>query len=123
MLLLGVVMFAALTGLVVADVGVYLRSRAIASTAADAAALAAAPMTFADFGAGGGPVAGAAALAAANGAVLVRCDCPLNATWNRRTVAVVVAVPTTLALFGDHTVTASSTAGFDPTRLPPSHPP
>jgi secretion/DNA translocation related TadE-like protein len=116
--LLGVVGIVVVLGLIVADVGLYLRARASAATAADAAALAAAPVTFAPFGAAGSPTAEAARLAAANGALLLTCTCPPDSSWAPRTVQVVVAVEVELLLFGHHQVPASSRAEFVPTALP-----
>ncbi len=122
-LMIGIVAVAALMAVAVADIGIYLRTRAVASTAADAAALAAAPVTFAAFGDVADPTAQAAEFAAHNGAVLIRCTCERNTTWDRRTVIVVVAAPAALTLFGTHRVTATSSAEFDPTRLPVSRSP
>jgi secretion/DNA translocation related TadE-like protein len=116
-LALGLVAVSCLLGIVVADIGIYLRGRAAAATAADAAALAAAPVTFSDFGAAGSPAAEAGRFAAANGASLVACDCPIDRTWRPRTVRVVVAVPVHLVMFGVRDVPASSRAEFDPTAL------
>ncbi len=116
-LLIGVVAVCLLTGLIVADVAVYLRSRAAAVTAADAAALAAAPVTFHPFGSSGGPVLEARRFAEFNGAHLESCTCPMDSTWSSRTVGVVVSVPVRLILFGDHLVSASAVAEFDPVRI------
>ena len=108
-----VVMLAVILG----DVGLYLRARAVASTAADAAALAAAPVTFAPFGAVGSPADEAARFAAANGSSLVSCECAVDRTWAPRIVRVVVAAPVDLTLFGHRDVAASSRAEFRPTGL------
>lgn len=115
--MLGLVAVICLAGLVVADVGIYLRGRAVASTAADAAALAAAPITFADFGSGGSPADEARRFARANGASLVACDCAVDRTWRPRTVRVVVEATVRLLVFGSREVPASSRAEFDPTAL------
>jgi len=115
---LGLVGTVVVLAMIVADVGLYLRGRAVAATAADAAALAAAPVTFADFGAGGTPTHEAGRFATANGATLVTCECPVDRTWRPRTVRVVVTAPVQLVLFGRRQVTASSRAEFDPTALP-----
>lgn len=117
------VLLVAIAGLVVvltlgvADAGIALAARLQAAAAADAAALAAAPVTFRPFGAGGGPAAEAQRLAAANGAVLSRCTCPVDRTWRSRVVE--VEVERRVALFGVGTITvrASSRAEFAPTLL------
>lgn len=113
----GLVAVICVLGVIVADAGTYLRGRAVAAAAADAAALAAAPVTFAGFGAVGSPAEEAARFAAANGAALVRCECPVDQTWRPRTVRVVVAAPVRLIMFGARDVPASSRAEFDPTHL------
>jgi secretion/DNA translocation related TadE-like protein len=115
---LGMVGVIFLLTMIVGDVGVYLRGRATAATAADAAALAAAPVTFAEFGAGGSPTEEAARFAAANGAILVTCECAIDRTWRTRSVHVVVTVAVELIMFGRRDVPASSRAEFDPTALP-----
>jgi hypothetical protein len=101
----------------IAAVGVYLRVRVEAATAADAAALAAAPVTFMPFGARGTPTEEAARFASVNGADLVSCDCPLDPSWETRTVTVVVAIPVTIWPVGRSVVTAESRAEFVPTAL------
>lgn len=114
-----VALVAVLLGALIGDVAIYVRARTQAVVAADAAALAAAPLTFAPFGASGGPAAEAARLASANGAALESCECAVDPSWRRRTVRVVVTVPADLVLFGHHAVPASSRADFTPTALPP----
>lgn len=104
-------------GVAIADVGIYLASRLQAAAAADAAALAAAPVTFAPFGARGTPAQEAARLAAANGTRLVQCRCPLDRSWNPRVVEVVVARTVALVGLPPVDVTAASRAEFDPTAL------
>ncbi len=112
--LIGVVVV--LAALVV-DAGYYLAARAQASTAADAAALAAAPLTFAPFGSTGSPREEAARYASANGAELVTCDCRTDRTWATRRVTVVVERPVDLLLLGDRTVQAKGSAEFTPVDL------
>jgi secretion/DNA translocation related TadE-like protein len=97
--------------------GAYLRGRIEASTAADAAALAAAPVTFLPFGADGTPTEEAARFAAANGAVLVFCSCATDRSWNARTVTVEVARSVGLGPLGAVTVRARSRAEFVPSLL------
>jgi Cys-tRNA(Pro)/Cys-tRNA(Cys) deacylase len=95
--------------------GVVSAGRGRAVAAADAAALAAAPVTFRPFGATGSPADEAQRLAAEHGATLLRCDCPVDSSWSPRVVEVEVAV--TVEMFGSHTVRAVSRAEFDPVRL------
>lgn len=103
--------------LLVADVAMVVHARVRLATAADAAALAAAPVTFAQFGTSEDPVAAATALAVANGAELVECDCAVDRTWSRRKVVVVVGVSVGLLLLGDRRLTAAASAEFRPTSL------
>ncbi len=110
----GGAMLVLVVGLLVVDVGVYAGARARAVGAADAAALAAAPVTFRDFGAGGGPGVEAGRFAAANGVTLLRCDCRFDPTWAPRTVEIAVTLRVSLLLLGDRTVTVTSRAEFIP---------
>ncbi len=89
-----------LLAVLVSDVAALVQARAQLTTAADAAALAAAPVTFATFGAAGTPAAEAAAFAEANGVILIECRCPVDRSWASREVAVVVAVSVDLILLG-----------------------
>lgn len=104
-------------GLLVADVSIYLGARARAQVAADAAALAAAPVTFRPFGAAGSAVDEARRFAAYNGAVLLECRCSPDQSWQSRTVTVLVSVPAELVLLGATEAMAWSSADFEPTRL------
>jgi hypothetical protein len=108
-----VLLLAALLG----SVGAYLRVRSEVSAAADAAALAAAPVTFLPFGADGTPAQEAARFAAMNGAELRRCLCPIDPSWESRVVEVEVARTVPLWPAGAITVTAVSRAEFVPTAL------
>lgn len=117
LLVLAIVAVAIVTGMLLADVAVYLGARARAQAAADAAALAAAPVTFRPYGSGGDPVAEAAGYAEANGAVLTECRCRIDRTWRVREVAVAVHVPVDLLLLEAHGATATSRAEFTPTQL------
>lgn len=100
-----------------AAVGHVLLVRASVVAAADAAALAAAPVTFRSFGGRGTPEAEARHFADLNGAALVRCDCPIDRTYATRTV--VVEVERRVAVVGiyDTTVRATSAAEFEPVQL------
>ena len=101
----------------VADVGLALAGRLQAAAAADAAALAAAPVTFRPFGAEGSPASEAGRLAAANGAVLASCRCPIDRSWRSRVVEVAVERRVSLLGLGTIIVRASSRAEFAPARL------
>ncbi|CAN5121899.1 hypothetical protein BH18ACT5_BH18ACT5_11240 [soil metagenome] len=87
------------------------RTRAV--LAADAAALAAAPMTFPPL-ADRSPLAAATELAAANGAVVVGCSCVTVEDFVARSVEVEVMLPTRVVLVGDIEVMAVSRAEFVP---------
>lgn len=103
------------TGLVA--VGQLLGARGVASNAADAAALAAAPVTFRDFGSAGSPVDEARRFAVANGAELASCTCPRNVTYAERTVVVEVVVAVDVLGLYLTEVTATSAAQFRPVAL------
>lgn len=102
---------------VLAGIGSYLLARVEAVAAADAAALAAAPVTFLPFGATGTPAEEAARFAAANGAQLLSCACPVDPSWAPRAVTVQVARQAPLWPVGSVTVTATSRAEFLPALL------
>jgi secretion/DNA translocation related TadE-like protein len=116
-LLLGVAGLVLLLAASLGAVGAYLRARVEAVAAADAAALAAAPVTFLPFGAQGTPMDEAARFAAANGVRLVSCACPVDGSWEARTVTVRVAKEARLWPVGSVTVTAVSRAEFEPALL------
>lgn len=100
-------------------------ARVEAANAADAAALAAAPVTFRAFGARGSPRAEAARLAEANGARLKRCFCTVDHSMRRRIVEVEVVVARNFWLLGTVSVRGRSRAEFDPALLlePGTNPP
>lgn len=116
-LLLGVAGVVLLLTLAVADAGIVLSARLNAAAAADAAALAAAPVTFRPFGAAGTPAEEAGRVAAANGAVLTRCSCAVDRSWYPRFVDVEVEQRVELFGVGAFTVRASSRAEFVPAML------
>ena len=115
--LIGVVGVAMMLALGVGIVGSVLRGRTEANTAADAAALAAAPVTFLPFGASGSPAQEASRFAARNGARLVSCACPVDESWEPRTVVVVVERRVSIPPFGSIDVRATSRAEFVPSQL------
>lgn len=96
-----------------ADAGRLVVARATAQTAADAAALAAAPATFRP--AGRSPDEEASAHARANEARLVGCTCPVDPAWRARTVTVKVVVDLPVGPLGVGSVPAVAAAEFDPT--------
>jgi len=116
-LLLAVAGLVLLLAVGVADAGIAFSARLQAAAAADAAALAAAPVTFRPFGAAGGPVTEARRLARANGVVLTHCSCAVDRTWRSRVVEVVVERRVELLGLGAITVRASSRAEFAPMAL------
>ena len=101
--------------LLVADVSRLMEARARLTTSADAAALAAAPVTFSPFGGRGSSHAEASTIAAANGAYLLRCDCEVDRSWSARTVVVMVGMVVDLPLLGQRELTAVAAAEFRPT--------
>jgi len=113
----------ALVGLVlvmmvaVASVGGAIGSYTKAAGAADAAALAAAPVTFQPFGASGSPAHEAALFARANGATLVSCRCSVDRSWDARTVTVTVERTVSIPGIGSVRVRATSRATFEPAAL------
>ncbi len=115
--LVGVIAVVVVLTVGIVDVGRYLAARAQAVAAADAAALAAAPVTFRPFGARGSPVAEASRFASANGARLVSCGCSVDRSLARREVEVLVVVPVRLLMLGAHTVRASGRAEFAPAAV------
>lgn len=96
------------------DIHRLMVARSMAQTAADSAALAAAPLTFARLGSELTPEAEAMVFASANGASLISCDCPHDPVWRPRTVVVHVAVSVD-SLLPVRRVTAVAAAEFDPT--------
>jgi hypothetical protein len=98
-------------------VGAAASTYAAAASAADAAALASAPVTFRPFGALGSPRNEAARFARANGARLVRCDCPVDRSWATRTVSVTVSRRISLPVVGVVVINATSRAIFEPSAL------
>ena len=101
----------------VAAVGSGIAGYTRAAGAADAAALAAAPVTFRPFGATGSPSAEASRFARANGATLVSCGCAVDRSWATRTVVVTVSRSVSIVGIGVVTVHATSRATFEPAAL------
>jgi len=116
-LILGLVGLMLALGLMLGTAGHYLGVRSQVQAAADAAALAAAPVTFRPFGSSGNPAAEAARFAAENGARLVRCMCPMDRSWTARIVEVEVGVEISLFGLGQQEVRAVAAAEFVPVQL------
>lgn len=116
-LLIAVAGVVLLLAAVLGAVGSYLLARVEAVAAADAAALAAAPVTFLPFGAAGTAADEAARFASANGARLLSCRCSPDPSWEPRTVTVQVSREASLWPAGSVTVTATGRAEFLPALL------
>jgi len=116
-LLLAVAGVALLLAVGIGDVGLILAGRYKAAVAADAAALAAGPVTFRPFGAEGNAGREAARYAALNGATVIACRCRTDRSWRARTVEVVVERTVRLIGGGVVSVRARSTAEFEPLKL------
>ena len=117
LLLVAVAALVLLFGAALGSVGAYFRVRVEATTAADAAALAAAPITFLPFGATGTAQQEAARLARANGARLISCQCAHDPSWDPRTVHVEVEIVANLWPAGAIPVRATGKAEFTPVML------
>ena len=119
LLLLGVIAVLLMFAVGLAATGQLLATRLQASAAADAAALAAAPVTFRPYGAEGSPTDEAALFAKANGAELVWCVCGVDESFRPRRVEVLVERTVDVIMFGPRTVRARSRADFTPPTLRP----
>ncbi|MDH3190073.1 MAG: hypothetical protein OEM39_05450, partial [Acidimicrobiia bacterium] len=109
-------MIAALVGVAMIAVGslaTLYGARLHASTAADAAALAAAVGTYPPAGAGA-PTTEARRYALANGAILVDCTCDIDSSMLARTVTVLVEMKVPVPIFGVIPIRAGARAEFDP---------
>ncbi len=115
MAMAGGVAIVVLLGVAVTALGMLYAARAQATTAADAAALAAAVATYPP-ASGADPGAAAANAARANGARVLACACPRNGSLAARTVEVMTAVVVDVPVFGTLTVRSVSRAEFDPMR-------
>jgi hypothetical protein len=107
----------ALLSMMMVDVARVTAARAQLAAAADAAALAAAPVTFTSFGVDTDPRSAATAIASANGATMVNCICPVDRTWSARTVVVVVAATVDLLFLKSIRLEAAAAAEFRPVEL------
>ncbi len=117
------VVVAALAGLavvlclLVTDVAAVVAEREQLATAAEAAALAAAPLTFNGFAIDVDPTRAARDVATANGARLVACRCPYDRSWAPRTVVVQVSTEVDLRLLGRRSLSVAAAAEFRPIAL------
>ena len=91
------------------------RNRVIA--AAEAGALAAAPVTFRPFGATGSAIDEATRLVRSNGAALLRCDCRPDRRYNPRTVVVTARTDVLVLGLREVSVEATAAAEFRPVDL------
>ena len=108
-----------IASMVIAALGQVAVASERAVTAAEAGALAAAPVTFRPFGAQGSATEEASRVATSNGAVLVSCACVHDATWATRIVRVEVEVSTSILIVGEVTLTRHARAEFAPVALLP----
>jgi secretion/DNA translocation related TadE-like protein len=108
---MAVVVLALSVGVALVDVTGLMSSRVAAEAAADAAALAAAPLTFLG---SPDPAREAARLAEANGARLRTCRCPIDRSLATRIVEVEVEMVVTTMAIGRHLIVVRSRAEFDP---------
>lgn len=113
MMMMTVVAAVVVVGVGSTSVGMILSERERASIASEAAALAAAVATYPPAG-GGDPVSAARDIATVNGARLVSCQCPVDASLRPRVVEVATEVTVRVPLFGTLSVGRSARAEFDP---------
>lgn len=113
----GVLVLAFLLVVGLAGIGQVLVARNKVVTAAEAGALAAAPVTFRPFGASGSATAEAAELVRANGAELVACSCDHNPGYDPRTATVTARLLVTVLGFRKITLEATAAAEFRPVAL------
>lgn len=100
-----------------AAIGQVVLAREKVVAAAEAGALAAAPVTFRPFGATGSPSEEADRLVRANGARLVRCSCPYDPGYGPRTAVVTARLRTAVLGFREITMEATAAAEFSPVAL------
>ena len=115
--LLAVASLGLLLAVVVATLAGVQLARIRATTAADAAALAAAPVTFLPFGASGTPADEARRFARLNGGTLIMCRCEVDRSFQPRTAEVTVRTQVDLPVIGEVFVEATGRAEFTPAAL------
>ncbi|MDE0642561.1 MAG: hypothetical protein OXH95_00275 [bacterium] len=114
---IGIVVFALVLVAGLAAAGQVLIARDRVFTAAEAGALAAAPVTFRPFGASGSAAEEAAKIVRANGARLVKCVCPPNPLYDPRTVTVTAEVTVEVLGWREMRLEATAAAEFRPVAL------
>lgn len=111
--LVAVLSITAVIGIGTAGVGLLYAEKERASTAAEAAALAAAVATYPPT-ATMSPREAAAFNARSNGIALISCRCPVDGSIQARTVTVIVGTRVELPLLGTVAVRSGARAEFDP---------
>ncbi len=114
---IGAVAVVLLLAMWMSALAIAMRGHQAATTAADAAALAAAPVTFLPFGAQGSPSQEAARFVVMNGAEMIWCRCEIDRTFEPRTVEVLVRRSVQLPILGTRYVEAIGRAEFVPAAL------
>ena len=115
-ILLALVLMAGVTA-----IGQVLIARNRVTAAAEAGALAAAPVTFRPFGATGSAIDEAARLVRSNGATLIRCDCRPDPGYGPRTVTVTAMVNVNVMGLRETLIEATALAEFRPVALLVGH--
>lgn len=116
-LAVGVLVLALVLAAGVTAIGQVSIARNRVTAAVEAGALAAAPVTFRQFGATGSPTDEAARLVRANGATLLRCDCRPDRGYDPRTVAVTATVTVSVLGLREMSMEATAVAEFRPVAL------
>ena len=101
----------------VTAIGQVVIARNRVTAAAEAGALAAAPVTFRPFGAAGSATDEAARMVRSNGATLIRCDCRPDPGYNPRTATVTAMVKVNVMGLRETRIEASAVAEFRPVAL------
>ena len=113
----GVLVLALVLAAGVTAIGQVSIARNRVTAAAEAGALAAAPVTFRPFGASGSAADEAARLVRSNGAELVRCDCRPDSGYDPRTVVVTATVDVDVLGLREVSIEATAVAEFRPVAL------
>lgn len=116
-LAVGALVLALLLAAGVTAIGQVLIARSRVIAAAEAGALAAAPVTFRPFGAAGSPTDEATRLVRSNGATLVRCDCRPDPGYGARTVIVTATANVNVMGLRETRIEATAAAEFRPVDL------
>lgn len=116
-LAVGVLVLALVLAAGVTAVGQVAIARNRVTAAAEAGALAAAPVTFRPFGATGSATDEATRLVRSNGAELVRCDCRPDSGYDPRTVVVTATLDVDVLGLRGVSIEATAVAEFRPVAL------